>query len=143
MAFVNTMSGYSMEVCSCVSEHALEHALSAYHQELPHGAGFIMISIAYFSALIEKHICDSRFIDMAKALGNHNADKPEDFITALKSLQKACGVDNLNMSDYRICKSEFETLAKNAKSTMTGLSFCDRAELTLEDCVRIYEKSYK
>ncbi len=143
VAFANTMSGYSMVVGSCVSEHALEHALSAYHQELPHGAGLIMISAAYFSALIDKHICDSRFIDMAKALGKHNADKPEDFITALKELQKACGVDKLKMSDYGICKSEFETLAKNAKSTMTGLFFCDRAELTLEDCIEIYEKSYK
>lgn len=39
VAFANTMSGYSMVVGACTSEHAMEHAMSAYHQDLPHGAG--------------------------------------------------------------------------------------------------------
>ena len=46
VAFANTMSGYSMMTGSCTSEHSLEHALSAYHESLPHGAGLIMISLA-------------------------------------------------------------------------------------------------
>ena len=33
MAFANTMSGYSMVVGACTSEHAMEHAMSAYGQE--------------------------------------------------------------------------------------------------------------
>lgn len=60
LAFANTMSGYSMEVSSCTSEHSLEHALSGHHQELPHGAGLIMISVAYFTKWIEKHVCVPR-----------------------------------------------------------------------------------
>lgn len=48
MAFANTISGYAMDFGSCTSEHSLEHAMSAYHQQLPHGAGLIMISKAYF-----------------------------------------------------------------------------------------------
>lgn len=39
VAFANTMSGYSMVVGACTSEHAMEHAMSAYHQDLPHGTG--------------------------------------------------------------------------------------------------------
>ena len=35
MAFANTMSGYSMVVGACTSEHAMEHAMSAYHGDLP------------------------------------------------------------------------------------------------------------
>ena len=27
---------------ACTSEHAMEHAMSAYHQTLPHGAGLTM-----------------------------------------------------------------------------------------------------
>ena len=38
VAYANTMSGYSMVVTSCISEHSMEHAMSAYHPELPHGA---------------------------------------------------------------------------------------------------------
>lgn len=143
VAFANTMSGYSMEVCSCVSEHAMEHALSGYHQELPHGAGLIMISVAYFTHLIEKHACDERFVEMAKAMGNPNAAEPMDFIEALKNLQTACGVDNLKMSEYGIAPEEFPIMANDAKNTMGGLFFCDRIELTEEDVVKIYEKSYR
>lgn len=143
VAFANTMSGYSMEVCSCVSQHAMEHALSGYHQELPHGAGLIMISEAYFTHMIENHACDDRFVDMAKAMGNPNASEPMDFIEALKALQVACGVDQLKMSDYGITPEEFPVMAKDAKNTMGGLFFCDRIELAEQDVISIYQKSYR
>lgn len=143
VAFANTMSGYSMEVGSCVSEHAMEHALSGYHQELPHGAGLIMISVAYFTHMIEKHACDERFVEMAKAMGNPNASEPMDFIKALKELQISCSVDRLKMSDYGIMPEEFPVMAKDARNTMGGLFFCDRIELSENDVVEIYQKSYR
>ncbi len=58
VAFGNTLSGTVMCVGRCTSQHSLEHAMSAYHQELPHGAGLIMISKAYFTHLIDRHVCD-------------------------------------------------------------------------------------
>ena len=143
VAFANTMSGYSMEVCSCVSEHAMEHALSGHHQDLAHGAGLIMISIAYFTQMIEKHACDERFIEMAKVMGKPNATSPMDFIDALKELEDACGVGDLKMSDYGISIEEFPAMAKDAKSTMGGLFFCDRVEITEKDVIDIYQKSYR
>ena len=143
VAFGNTLSGVVMCVGTVTSEHSLEHAMSAYHQELPHGAGLIMISKAYFAHFIEKHVCGERFVRMAKALGMENADKPEDFITALAKLQEDCGVADLKMSDYGITKDELETLAHNAMDSMGGLFECDRSPLSVADCVAIYEKSYR
>ena len=113
VAYANTMSGYSMVVTSCISEHSMEHAMSAYHPELPHGAGLIMPS------------------------------KPEDFITALLDLQKACGVDDLKMSDYGIKKEEAMTLAKNARATMMRLFVRDPQETTDEEIAGIYERAYR
>lgn len=49
VAFGSYLSGIQMCVGSCTSAHALEHAMSAYHENLPHGAGLIMISKAYYS----------------------------------------------------------------------------------------------
>ena len=66
-----------------------------------------------------------------------------DFIAALTNLQKACGVDDLKMSDYGITPGEFETMAKNAMNTMGGLFLCDRYTLTVEDCIKIYANAYK
>ena len=44
---------------------------------------------------------------------------------------------------YSMCQSKFEQMAKDAKATMGGLFFCDRFELSDEDVVAIYEKSYR
>ena len=102
-----------------------------------------MISKAYFAHFIEKHVCDERFVRMAKALGMENAEIPEDFITALARLQQDCGVADLKMSDYGITPGELETLAHNAMDTMGGLFQCDRVPLSIAECVSIYEKSYR
>lgn len=143
MAFANTMSGYSMVVSSCTSEHSMEHAMSAYHTQLPHGAGLIMISVAYFQYWINRGIEPDRFVDMAKFLGKTDATKPQDFIVALKDLQKACGVDNLKMSDYGIQKDEARKFAKNAMTAMGMLFKADPAEMSEDDCTKIYKEAYK
>ncbi|MCD8309793.1 MAG: iron-containing alcohol dehydrogenase [Prevotellaceae bacterium] len=143
VSWANTLSGVVMCVGSTTSEHSMEHALSAYHQELPHGAGLIMISKAYFGFFIDKHVCDERFVKMAKVMGMEKASKPEDFITALVKLQEACGVADLKMSDYGITPDEFEKFAVNAKSAMSFLFPNDRYALFNEDCVAIYSASYK
>lgn len=143
MAFANTMSGYSMVVGSCTSEHSMEHAMSAYHGDLPHGAGLIMISKEYYTHFVNKHCCDDRFIRMAQALGKQDASDPMDFVTALVELQEACGVADLKMSDYGIQKGECLTLAKNARATMGGLFTMDPVDMTEEECAAIYERSYR
>ena len=143
MAFANSMSGYVMCVGSCTSEHSLEHALSAYHQELPHGAGLIMISKAYYTHMIKAGVRSERFVDMARFLGMKDAKEPIDFIKALDKLQHACGVGELKMSDYGIKPEEFKIMAKNAKDCMAALFNFDPAPLSLDDCVAIYQASYK
>ena len=117
--------------------------MSAYHPELPHGAGLIMISKAYYTHFIETHACDERFVRMAQALGKTDAKEPMDFIVALEGLQEDCGVADLKMSDYGIQKEECMTLAHNARATMGGLFACDRVALSDEECAAIFEKSYR
>ena len=143
VAFANTMSGYSMDSSACTAEHSIEHALSAYHEQLPHGAGLIMISKAYFSAIIRQHTCDDRFIRMAQLMGKEDATMPEDFIDVLIALQQACDVDNLKMSDYGITPDEFPTMATNAIEVMGALVQQDRQPLTHAAIVEILKESYK
>lgn len=143
VAFANYLSGLEMCVGSTSSQHSLEHAMSAYHQELPHGTGLIMLSKSYFTFFIHKHECDERFVEMAKLLGMKTATQPIDFIVTLVKLQKDCGVDELKMSDYGIEPNEFEKMARNAMETMGGQFLCDRYSLNLDDCVEIYKNAYK
>lgn len=143
VAYGSTLAGMTMQLTSTTAQHSMEHAMSAYHHDLPHGAGLIMISKAFAEYFIERHACDEQFIKMAKAMGMENADKPEDFITALVKLQEACGVADLKMSDYGIQPDEFMTLAVNARETMGGLFLANPCEMNDTDCAGVFEKAYR
>lgn len=143
IAYGSTMAGISMQLTSTTAQHSMEHAMSAYHHNLPHGAGLIMISVEFAHYFIERHACDEQFIKMARVMGIPTADKPEDFITALLQLQKGCGVDDLKMSDYGITADEFMTLAVNARETMGGLFLANPCPISDEECAGIFEKAYR
>lgn len=143
VAYGSTVAGITMQLTSTTAQHSMEHAMSAYHHNLPHGAGLIMISVEFARYFIERHACDGQFVKMARAMGMPEADKPEDFLTALVALQKACGVDDLRMSDYGIEKSECMTLAVNARETMGGLFLANPCEMNDADCAGVFEKAYK
>ncbi len=143
VAYGSTIAGIAMQLTSTTAKHSMEHAMSAYHPNLPHGAGLIMISKAFYEFFIEKHACDGQFIKMARAMGIANADKPQDFISALMQLQKDCGVDELRMKDYGFAPDEAMTLALNARATMGGLFLANPCEMTDTDCAGIFEKSYR
>mgnify|MGYP003266076379 FL=1 len=143
VAYGSTMAGITMQLTSTTAEHSMEHSMSAYHHNLPHGAGLIMISRAFYEFFIERRACDEQFIKMAKAMGIENADKPEDFITALVKLQEDCGVADLKMSDYGFRKEESMTLARGARSMQGGLFLANPCEMTDEDCAGIFDKSYR
>lgn len=142
VAFANTLSGAVMTLTLLTSEHGLEHALSAYHPNLPHGAGLIMISKAYFSYFVKQHACDDRFIELARLLGLPDANKPEDFITALVRLQEACGVADLKMSDYGIVPEEFEKFMQNTREVMGIMFTADRVQMSDKDIIQIFVESY-
>jgi alcohol dehydrogenase len=134
VALANTLSGMVESTSACTSEHSFEHAMSARHPELPHGAGLIMLSNAYFEFF--NTICPERMDAMAKAM---NAP---DFLTGLKNLQEACGVANLKMSEYGIIEAELPDIVANARKTMTGLFNFDRHKLTDEESLAILKKAF-
>ena len=143
VAYGSTIAGITMQLTSTTAQHSMEHAMSAYHPDLPHGAGLIMISVEFARYFIERHACDEQFIKMARAMGMPEADKAEDFLTALVQLQKDCGVADLKMSDYGFTKDECMTLAVNARETMGGLFLANPCEMSDEECAGIFEKAYR
>ena len=141
VALANTLAGFVETLSSCTGEHAIEHALSAYHPALPHGAGLIMISKAYWSRFFESS--DDKLVNIARALGHKDAAAPADFIAALDTLQKRCNVHDLRLSGYGVQPEDFGKIADNAFDTMGGLFRADPRPLTREDVIGILEDSYK
>ena len=141
VALANTLAGFVETLSSCTGEHAIEHALSAYHPALPHGAGLIMISKAYWSRFFESS--GDKLVNIARALGHKDAAAPADFIAALDTLQKRCNVHDLRLSGYGVQPEDFGKIADNAFDTMGGLFRADPRPLTREDVIGILEDSYK
>lgn len=143
VAYGATIAGISMQLTSTTAQHSMEHAMSAYHRNLQHGAGLIMISREFAQFFVDRHACDESFLKMAKAMGVENPQSPQDFADALVQLQKDCGVADLRMSDYGFEKSECRKLAENARETMGGLYAANPCEMTDDDVTGIFERSYR
>ena len=143
VALANTLSGMVESTSGCISEHSLAHAMGAMKPELAHGAALIMISRAYYETFAKKGCADARMIDMARAMGKHDATRAMDFVDALSELQVACGVDALKMSDYGIRYEDLGAYVDNAFDTMGGLFQFDPCKLSKEDCLKIYQASYR
>jgi len=146
VALANTLAGFVESTSSCTSEHSMEHALSAFYPDLPHGAGLIMLSEAYHTFFASK--VPQKYVQLAKAMGVDVDSLPEDerpfaFVKAMKKLQEECGVGNLKMSDYGIEEDEIEKLADNAIKTMGGLFEVDPYKLSFEETVQIMKNAYK
>ena len=139
VALANTLAGFVETLSSCTGEHAIEHALSAFHSDLPHGAGLIMISNAYWKRFAESS--GARMAAIARAMGHKDATRPEDFITALAEMQKACGVDTLRLADYGVKAADCDKIAENAIVTMGGLFRADPRPLETTEIVDIIRES--
>jgi len=146
VAWANTAAGMVESLSSCISQHSLEHALSAYHPSLPHGAGLALLSVSYFSFMASK--APERFAALAEAMGENilvlktKEEKAAAFITALKKLLKGSGLGELSLSSFGISIDECEKFAKNAFDNMGGLFQLDPYKLSFEEVVSIYKGSF-
>lgn len=143
MAWGAYLGGVVIEVSGLTSQHSIEHALSAYHPTLPHGAGLIMLSRAWFGRLVKAHDekLDVRLANVAQALSGKTS-LASDLVPALQCVLERTGCDELKMSHYGIKPDEFKTFAKNARAAMGGLFDFDPVQLSDADVVKILEESY-
>ena len=143
VAFANTLGGFVMSTGKLLSQHSLEHILSAYHPNLPHGAGLVLISRAYFGFFIERGLCAEKFVRIAKTLGFKEANEPKDFLVALEHLLQECGVADLTMNQFGIKEDELPGFAQEVRTSLPLAFDCDPIDLTVKDCEEIYKRSFK
>ncbi|QJB57932.1 iron-containing alcohol dehydrogenase [Pseudodesulfovibrio sp. zrk46] len=146
MAWASTAAGLCESYSSCISHHSLEHALSAFHPDLPHGAGLTLISRAYFGFLAA---CgEERLADLALAMGDTlEEDIEEDvpgvaFLDALDNLINACGLGDEKLTDYGVTREEIPALAENAITTMGALFDITPVQMNMDDVVAIFEAAF-
>ncbi len=141
VAWASTLAGLVESTSSCISEHSMEHAMSAYYPQLPHGAGLIAISVPYFETF--RNDCMKRYMKMAEVMTQQKSNRPSDFIDALERMKKECHVDNIMLSDYGIKTDDLPKMVQNARDTMGGLFMLDPRPLFDEEVLSIYQQAYK
>ncbi|QGY41029.1 iron-containing alcohol dehydrogenase [Pseudodesulfovibrio cashew] len=147
MAWASTAAGLCESYSSCISHHSLEHALSAFHPDLPHGAGLVLISKAYFGFLAARG--EERLGDLALAMGDTLEENLEEevsgvaFLDALDKLITETGLADEKLSDYGVTREEIPFLAENALTTMGALFDITPVSMGIEDVIAIYEAAYE
>lgn len=141
VAWASTLAGMVEATSSCISEHSLEHAMSALYPKLPHGAGLIAISGAYFETF--RNDCMKRYMKMAEVMTQQKSNRPSDFTDALARMKKECLVDDIRLSEWGMKAEDFQKLLENARDTMGGLFTLDPRPLTDEEVLNIYKTSFR
>jgi len=145
MAWASTQAGFVESLSTLISHHSLEHAISAHHPDIAHGAGLTATSVSYFTYLAERNA--ARLPDIARKMGEHvdslpEAEKPFAFVTALKKLIDNIGMEKANLASFGVKKEEAAVIAQNSIDTMGSLYQCTPAKLGKEDVVKIVEACF-
>jgi alcohol dehydrogenase len=145
LAWASTEAGICESLSCCISHHSMEHAVSAYFPNVPHGAGLTLLSVAYFSYLAERN--PARFPDLARAMGEKIDGLPRKqqamaFIKGLKKLIKKIGLHEQKLSDYGVRREDLRKFAENSFYAMGKLFDLTPVKLTVEDATAIYERAY-
>ena len=123
VAFGNTLSGVVM-CLSAASQPALDGTRHVgLPPDLPHGAGLIMLSRAYYSFFIDRHVCNELCrVRMARAMGMEQAAQPGDFVARRSpACRRASGVADL-AEDVRLPASPPESSGGRSSTFNTGYS---------------------
>lgn len=139
VAWASTLAGMVESTSSCISEHGIEHALSAYYPNLPHGAGLIAISEAYFETF--RNDCMKRYMKMAETMTEKKSCRPSDFIDALRIMKKACGMDNIKLSDWGIKHEDLPKIVEKARYAAGSTFKLDPRPMSDDELMSILENS--
>lgn len=145
LAWAACEAGMCEALSCCIAHHSMEHALSAFYPEVPHGAGLAMLSVAFFSYLAEKN--PARFPDMARAMGEDvdglsEAEQAAAFISGLKKLIAAIGLEGETLSAYGVKQEDIPKLAENSMKAMGFLYLITPVHLTRKDTIAIFERAW-
>jgi alcohol dehydrogenase len=145
LAWASTQAGFVEALSSLISHHSLEHAISAYHPDIPHGAGLIITSVSYFTRLAERSA--ARLSDIARKMGEDvdalpEAEKPFAFVAALKKLLKNIGMEKINLASFGVKKEEIPLIAQNSFDAMGSLYQRTPVQLDKQDVMKILETCF-
>lgn len=145
VAWASTAAGLCESYSSCIAHHSMEHSLSAFSPDLPHGAGLTLLSVPFFTVMAQSQ--PERCARLAAAMGvDVSVEIPAKrgmlFVNRLKQFIKSVGLADLKLSDYGLKAEMADDLAENAFYAMGGLFEITPVKLSKEDVANIFRKAF-
>lgn len=146
LAWASTAAGLCLSQAVAISQHSMEHALSAFYPDLPHGAGLVLLSKAYFSLLADKGV--EKLGDLSMAMADSiGFELPEEqavaaFVPILEEFIRSIGLSEMKLSDFGMQQKDIPALANCAFDTMGRLFEITPVEMTKQDVITIFETAY-
>lgn len=136
MAWASTAAGMCETLSRCISQHSLEHALSAMYPDLPHGLGLAKLSLPYFKRLVPGS--PDRFEDLAMAMGYDTSEFDENqrasvFLEGLRALLERTGLAEESLKTYGAKEEDVPKLVEIAMTTMGKLFAFTPTEMDQDD----------
>ncbi|MFB0918090.1 MAG: iron-containing alcohol dehydrogenase, partial [Clostridiaceae bacterium] len=139
MSLASTYAGVFMMT---LSAHGIEHSLSAFYPNLPHGAGLMLISRDYHDMHIKKGGAPEKYIKLARAMGAEGNVKPEDFSKKLQSLMEECDMADISMKSFSIKREDLLPMTENAMDIFQAKFLIDPTRLSKDEVLEILTKSF-
>jgi len=145
MAWASTQAGLAVTFSTSTGLHSLEHAISAYHPDIHHGAGLTAAAVPYFTYLAKRNV--TRLSDIAEKMGEDvdalpEAEKPFAFVVALEKLIKSVGMEKTTLASLGVKKEEAPEIAQNSFDTMNVLYKRTPVPLDKQDAINIFEACF-
>ncbi len=120
MSLASMLAGMALNVGRAALPHAMEHSLSAYNRQLPHGLGLSMVMIPFIKRTY-KH-SQKKFADIAYLMGKDISnmtleDAAKKAVDAVEKIKASIGLTH-KLSDFGFDKSTVNDMVKNTFHTM-------------------------
>ncbi|WP_027179851.1 iron-containing alcohol dehydrogenase [Maridesulfovibrio bastinii] len=144
MAWASTAAGMCESLSRCISQHALEHALSGFYPSIPHGLGLAKLAIPYFRHLII--YSPERFEDLAMTMGYdlepfEEELRPQVFLQGLEDLLEKTGLKEESLEKYGAKIEDVPALVDLALNSMGKLFDATPADMTREELETIMHEA--
>lgn len=143
LAWANTAAGLTETITGVIANHSIEHAISGFYQEVPHGLGLCITGPYLFEKLFNK-IYSRLAVVGREVFGVYETNEKRAGMLAIEKLrdfQENFGL-NKKLREFKVKKSDFEEMAKVAFKIMLGPIKATPGKLKEKDIIEILEKAY-
>ena len=143
VAWASTAAGIVESLSDTISQHYISHAVTAAHENVPHGAALIALSVPYFEQFTD--IIPEKLDKMAAVMNAGHIESPRkkdlSFIQSLQDLIRDVGMAGLNLKSFGVSYGEASSIVRRAYETDGHLFGITPVSISMEQMTVIVKRA--